>query len=170
MPGVLIGIESTSQRHLDAVGKGFSSVETYERRLRTFREAGIEVEASLIFGFDGEGPDAFAEAYRFLNRNHIRHATIWPLTPLPGTRLYERLRTEGRLKEEAWWLNMDVKFPRMKFTGGGRDEAEFESLFVTFHKKFFSISRLFKRFLMFPSRKNLFSLFWWLSQRNSLDR
>lgn len=168
--GILIGIESTSQRHLDSVGKGFSTVETYEKRIRNFREAGIEVEASLIFGFDGEGPDAFAEAYQFLNRNRIRHAAIWPLTPLPGTRLYERLRTEGRLKEEAWWLNRDVKFPRMKFTGGGWDEAEFEALFVKFHRKFFSIGRLLERFLMFPSRKNIFSFFWWLSQRSSFDK
>jgi radical SAM superfamily enzyme YgiQ (UPF0313 family) len=168
--GVLVGIESTAQRHLDSLGKGFNSVETYEKRLRNFREASIEVEASLIFGFDGEGTDAFADAFRFLNRNRIRHTTIWPLTPLPGTRFYERLRTEGRLKEKAWWLNKDVKNPRMKFTGNGWDEAEFEARFVSFHKKFFSIGRLFKRFLMFPSRKNLFSLFWWLSQRSSFDK
>jgi hypothetical protein len=58
----------------------------------------------------------------------------------------------------------------MKFTGGGRDEAEFEALFTKFHKKSFSIGFRFGRILINPSRKNLFSLFWWLSQRNSLDK
>jgi len=168
--GVFVGIESLSQRHLDAVGKGFSSVETYEKRFRDFREAGIEVEASLIFGFDGENPASFMDAFRFLNRNRIRHVTIWPLTPLPGTRLFERLRIEGRLKEKAWWLNKDAKYPRLKFTCDGRDEAEFEKGFVRFQKNFFSLGRLSGRFLVFPSRKNLFSLFWWLSQRKSFDQ
>jgi radical SAM superfamily enzyme YgiQ (UPF0313 family) len=167
--GILLGIESLSPGSLESVGKGFNAVKTYKRRLEAFREAKIETEVSLMFGFDGEGPEVYEDSFRFLIKNRVHHMAVWPLTPLPGTELYDRLRTQGRLLEEAWWLRKDAESPRLKFTGTGMDEAEFKEKFMEFRRRFYSPARLLKRFLFPPSAQNLFGLLWSSSLRSGLE-
>jgi len=40
----------------------------------------------------------------FISESKIDAASVKPLTPFPGTRLYERLRREGRLLDDHYWL------------------------------------------------------------------
>ncbi len=40
----------------------------------------------------------------FISDSTIDATSVKPLTPFPGTRLYERLKQEGRLFDEHYWL------------------------------------------------------------------
>lgn len=57
---------------------------------------------SVIFGLDEDTPDTFRQTVKFLIRNRLSIASINVLTPYPGTRVYERLKKEGRLLHENW--------------------------------------------------------------------
>ena len=87
--GMLVGIESISQSALESVHKTGNQADRYRRNLEVYKKNGIDVNASLVFGFDGEGPDVFNSTYRFLMENRIPFAGLQPrgLHPiLPYTR------------------------------------------------------------------------------------
>jgi len=56
----------------------------------------------MIFGFDDDTVSIFEDTLRFLNKNKIYSVSLNTLTPYPGTRLYDRLKQQGRLLTEDW--------------------------------------------------------------------
>jgi radical SAM superfamily enzyme YgiQ (UPF0313 family) len=128
----------------------------YEKDIKVFKEEGISIMASMIFGLDGEGPTTFQETYRFLMKNRLDY-TLWhPLVPFPGTALYKRLKEAKRLKEDKWWLNRDsVKnFLILKFTSADTAEDKFRENFLKYYRLFYSLNGLIKRTL-FPPQERL---------------
>lgn len=61
------------------------------------RDHGIKVIASFVFGFDHDRPDIFEKTVAFAREHSIEEVEFHILTPYPGSRLYDRLATEGRL-------------------------------------------------------------------------
>jgi hypothetical protein len=57
----------------------------------------MEVMAGFIIGFDNDKEDIFDRQIAFIQKNAIPKAMIGFLNALPGTRLYQRLLTEGRI-------------------------------------------------------------------------
>ena len=62
---------------------------------------------SFIFGLDGDPPDAFERTVDFCIEAKVAIPIFSLLTPYPGTALYKRLKAEGRLTKDAWWLSSD---------------------------------------------------------------
>jgi radical SAM superfamily enzyme YgiQ (UPF0313 family) len=152
--GILVGLESISPKTLKGVGKSFNIVEKYPYYFKKFRESGISLLASMIFGLDGETPTVFEETHSFLMKNKIPY-TLWqPLMPLPGTRLYERFRTEGRLKMDKWWLNRELSadFLNLKFKVLAVPEERFRVMFSEAYKRFYYLKNIFLR-ILWPLQK-----------------
>jgi hypothetical protein len=59
-------------------------------------------QTTVVFGFDCDGPDVFDRTVEFAIENKILTATFHVLTPLPGTRAFDRLDAEGRLLHRNW--------------------------------------------------------------------
>jgi radical SAM superfamily enzyme YgiQ (UPF0313 family) len=74
---------------------------------------GISTWGSFVFGFDTDDPEVFDRTVEFGIDMKLTMALYAMLTPYPGTRLYKRLRAEGRLTNERWWLgrNHDAGSP-----------------------------------------------------------
>ncbi len=100
--GMLIGFESLSEENLGDVRKGVNTASKFADAVRAFHEAGIFVQGSFIFGFDGDPPDIFSRTLEFVNSAPLEGANYSVLTPLPGTDLFKRLESEGRIKEKDW--------------------------------------------------------------------
>lgn len=151
---MVIGIESISSAHLESVGKSFNVVADYKNHLRAFRDSGIAVTAAMMFGFEEEEPTIFDETCDFLIRNHITYTSWQPLTPYPGTRIYEKLREQGRLKDDHWWLNRELtsRFTSLKFTGVSMGEDVFFNRFHQAYRRFYSSGSIIRR-LLFPPQK-----------------
>ncbi len=66
------------------------------------RDYGIKVIASFVFGFDHDDRDTFERTVRFAQAQGIEEVEFHILTPYPGSRLYERLKTQGRLITERF--------------------------------------------------------------------
>ena len=94
---VFIGIETPSKEGLAETGKSQNLKVDMEVAVRTIQKHGIEVLAGFIIGFDNDPPDIFERQIEFIQKNAIPKAMIGLLTALPGTRLFQRMKDEGRL-------------------------------------------------------------------------
>lgn len=100
--GLAIGFESLSQENLNRMGKGFHRPEDYEDAIKRIRDHGIGIVASFILGLDGDDLSVFERTYDFIRRTRIDSSFFLISTPLPATRLRERLLEEGRIFDFDW--------------------------------------------------------------------
>ena len=87
---------------MDGIRKGFNRVEEYVRVIEHIHEHGIAVQAGIVFGFDQDTETIFSETLDFLEAAGVQNATFNILTPYPGTPLYQRLETAGRILTRDW--------------------------------------------------------------------
>ncbi|MBI5479236.1 MAG: B12-binding domain-containing radical SAM protein [Deltaproteobacteria bacterium] len=100
---VTCGFESIDQRSLEALGKGQRPDDVW-RAITRLREHGVLVNGFFMFGTDHDGPEAMAETVRFARRAGCFAAGFMPLTPFPGTPVFEELEAEGRIFTHDWEL------------------------------------------------------------------
>ena len=84
--GALVGVEAVTPEGLKDVFKGFNDVgEALVQRLRAFREHGVYVLGSFIFGLPSDRPSTFAATADIAERAGLAFAQFVMLTPYPGT-------------------------------------------------------------------------------------
>jgi radical SAM superfamily enzyme YgiQ (UPF0313 family) len=94
---VWFGIESGSQRVVDAIGKGFSIAQTM-RAFEWTHEVGLRTIAGVILGFPGETKESAWEIIRFVEKINPDDVGYYVATPYPGTPLYDMVKENGWLK------------------------------------------------------------------------
>jgi radical SAM superfamily enzyme YgiQ (UPF0313 family) len=104
---VLIGLESPNIGGIEGVelrrNWKRSRFDDYKAAIERIQSHGIAVNGCFVLGLDGDGPEVFRAVERFVRESGQFDVQITVMTPFPGTPLYERLRTEGRLLEEGAW-------------------------------------------------------------------
>lgn len=103
---VLVGLESAGMaalRGLDRRGWKHEVFGRHREMVATIQEAGIAVNGCFVLGFDSDGPDCFERTMEHIDTLGLAEVQITLLTPFPGTALATRLRSEGRLLQEAYW-------------------------------------------------------------------
>jgi hypothetical protein len=84
--GALVGIESVTPEGLKAVFKNFNDAgEGLVTKLQTFREEGVHVLGSFIFGLSSDRADTFQATADLAQRSGVTMAQFVMLQPLPGT-------------------------------------------------------------------------------------
>ena len=84
--GALVGVEAVTPEGLKDVYKDFNeSGESLVARLRRFRDHGIHVLGSFIFGLPSDRPESFAATLDVAERAGLTFAQFVMLTPFPGT-------------------------------------------------------------------------------------
>ncbi len=99
---LFVGFESISADNMRGNNKLVNVKTDYAAACRRFHDAGIMINGSFVFGFDSDGPDVFDRTVEFAIENKILTATFHILTPLPGTRAFERLEADGRILHRDW--------------------------------------------------------------------
>lgn len=94
---VFIGVETPDPKGLEETGKKQNLKTNMENSIRAIQRHGMEVMAGFIIGFDSDKEDIFDRQISFIQQNAIPKAMIGFLNALPGTRLYHRLKMEGRI-------------------------------------------------------------------------
>ncbi len=93
--GALVGVEAVTPEGLKAVYKDFNaSGEGLVRQLQTFREHGVHVLGSFIFGLPTDNPDTFSATADLALKAEITFAQFVMMTPFPGTVDFERWEKE----------------------------------------------------------------------------
>ncbi len=98
---VFVGIETPDASTLKAVHKRQNCHSDLLTSVRTIQSKGLEVSGGFIVGFDQDREDIFDRQIRFIEEAAIPTAMVGLLTALPGTRLAERLASEGRLLADS---------------------------------------------------------------------
>jgi hypothetical protein len=84
--GALVGVESVTPEGLKAVYKNFNDAgDALVERLRTFRDNGVHVLGSFIFGLPTDNADTFAATADLAQQSGVSFAQFVMLTPFPGT-------------------------------------------------------------------------------------
>lgn len=98
---VFIGIETTDEESLKGCGKTQNTGRDLLADVKRIQNSGLEVEGGFIVGFDGDSASVFQKQWEFIQRSGIVTAMVAMLQAPEGTRLYERLREEGRIHGEV---------------------------------------------------------------------
>jgi radical SAM superfamily enzyme YgiQ (UPF0313 family) len=84
--GALVGVESATPEGLKAIYKDFNaSGADLVDRLRTFREHGVHVLGSFIFGLPTDRAETFAATAALAEEAELTFAQFVMMTPFPGT-------------------------------------------------------------------------------------
>lgn len=175
--GLLIGFETLNPRTLRQMHKGFNMMRGgYEAALANLRRHGIRLYATFILGYDEDEGDTFHETLAFAQRHRFYMVAFNHLTPFPGTPLYERLRAEGRLRYDPWWLHPDYRYGMVPFVPRGMSAAEVEGRCVEARAAFYSLPSIVRRSLDLQVNSSSpfmwanFFVINWLMRREVLQR
>lgn len=105
---VFIGIESPQEQSLTECRKLQNTKRDLVASVRSIHQAGIQVMAGFIVGFDSDTERIFEQQRRFIQDAGVVTAMVGLLTALPGTRLFTRLTAEGRMLGNSTGNNVDA--------------------------------------------------------------
>ncbi|TVR54432.1 MAG: DUF4070 domain-containing protein [Puniceicoccaceae bacterium] len=113
---VFVGIETPSTEGLTECNKRQNINRNLLESVRTLQRAGLQVQGGFIVGFDSDGPDIFERQIEFIQQSGIVMAMVGILQAPVGTRLFERLSRENRIRGLSGGDNADSStniIPRM---------------------------------------------------------
>lgn len=152
--GALVGVESATAEGLKAVFKDFNlSGENLVNRLQTFKDHGIHVLGSFIFGLPTDRPDTFAATSELAKRAGITFAQFVMLTPFPGTIDFERWEKNlgenvmqvGGVPITRHWLIPAAARPKMFSPHGTMSSDEIRERTQGVWDDFYSLPEIWKR-------------------------
>lgn len=97
--GMLIGFETFNRETLQDYHKGINrnNLSRYKQLVDGFHKAGVSVFGGFIIGADQDDEETVAETAVQAVKLGIDTIQITNLTPLPGTKMYDRYMAEGRI-------------------------------------------------------------------------
>lgn len=104
---VFIGIETPNEDSLVECSKKQNLKRDLVADVKRIQRAGMQVQGGFIVGFDSDTPSIFQRQINFIQQSGIVMAMVGLLQAPPGTRLYERLKAEGRLFDKISGDNVD---------------------------------------------------------------
>ncbi len=102
---VFVGIETPSEASLKECGKVQNIHLDLLAGVKLMQEHGLTVNGGFIVGFDSDDETIFDRQIRFIQDSGICFAMVGILQPIPKTRLFTRLKAEGRLLQTGCSVN-----------------------------------------------------------------
>ena len=120
---LFVGFETLNREALREQRKFQNLRRDYDAAVRRLHDLGVMVNGSFVFGMDGEDPDVFERTVEWAIGQGIETATFHILTPYPGTALYRRMQSAGRLLHSDWDL-YDTRHVVYRPVGMGPEQLE----------------------------------------------
>ncbi|MES9973192.1 MAG: radical SAM protein, partial [Candidatus Thiodiazotropha sp.] len=126
---LFVGFETLNSANLKAANKRQFSLRDYWAAIRRLSDLGVMINGSFVFGMDEDDGQVFQRTVDWALEMGLTTATFHIQTPYPGTRLFEKLKKEGRLLTENWdrYNTREVVFQPNNMTAealkAGYDEA-----------------------------------------------
>lgn len=99
---VFIGIETPNETSLLECNKIQNKNRNLIECVKTIQQSGLEVSAGLIIGFDNDPQDIFQRQVDFVQKSGIVLAMLGLLNAPRLSKLYKRLKNEGRIIQNEW--------------------------------------------------------------------
>src|SRR5574342_875173 len=94
---VFIGVETPDEESLIECNKKQNRHRDLVEDIKRIQRSGMQVQGGFIIGFDSDTPSIFQRQIEFIQKSGIVTAMVGLLQAPIGTKLYERLKREGRL-------------------------------------------------------------------------
>lgn len=115
---IFVGIETPNSDSLIECGKAQNLRRNLVDSVKKLQRAGFIVSGGFIVGFDSDTEKVFDEQFQFIQHSGITNAMVGLLNAPTGTKLYERMKEEGRLLDMFTGNNMDASInftPKMSY-------------------------------------------------------
>ncbi len=154
--GLFIGFESISEESLKAVHKGQNSIARYEQAVRNIHDRGMMINASFVFGLDGDTPEVFRNTLDWIIRNRIETVTSHIMTPYPGTVLYDDLKAQGRIMTDdlSLYNTANVVFRPARMTA-----EELQTGYLWIYRQVYSFRGILRRMPIRPDQRAAYLAF-----------
>ena len=104
---VFVGIETPDEDSLAECNKFQNRGRDLVESVKRIHRAGLQVQGGFIVGFDSDTPSIFERQIDFIQKSGIVTAMVGLLQAPSGTKLYKRLKGEGRLIGTSSGDNVD---------------------------------------------------------------
>lgn len=104
---VFIGIETPDDSGLAECSKKQNRNRDMLSDIKKMQRFGFQVQGGFIVGFDSDTSTIFQRQIDFIQKSGITTAMVGMLQAIPGTRLYQRMKDEGRLIGTTTGDNVD---------------------------------------------------------------
>jgi radical SAM superfamily enzyme YgiQ (UPF0313 family) len=152
--GALVGVESVTEEGLKSVFKNFNAAgENLVERLRTFKQHGVHVLGSFIFGLSTDRRDTFAATAELAKRSEMSFAQFVMMTPFPGTVDFQRWEKEQGNEAPVvdgvpltrYWLIPSGRRPKLYMPHPTMDAQEIRMLTQAVWDDFYSVRAIWRR-------------------------
>jgi radical SAM superfamily enzyme YgiQ (UPF0313 family) len=168
-----IGFETPTPEGLRELGKKFNHLKGRDfcACVRRIQRHGILVAGSFIIGLDIDKPGIGKRIAKVASQYGVDHLNALFLTPLPGTRLWDRMKSEDRIFLDTFpedWKYYTLTFPVARYKNlslyGIIDEM------ISCDRDFYSMPQILRRVWssLWQRRQPLISLVGNFSYRNNL--
>lgn len=99
---LFVGIETLDPTNLREQNKYQNLNRDYHAAIRRLHDNGVMINASFVFGMDGDDTSVFDRTVAWGIEQGIETATYHIMTPYPGTALYARMQAQGRMLHSDW--------------------------------------------------------------------
>ena len=171
--GVFIGFETPSPEGLRELGKKFNLLKSLDFRssIRRIQKHRILVVGSFIIGLDIDKPGIGKHIAEAARRYGVDNLNALFLTPLPGTRLWDHMKSEDRIALDTFpedWKYYTLTFPVARYKQLSL-QGIIEEM-ISCNQNFYSIPRILSRMWsnLWQRRKPLIALVGNLSYRKNL--
>ena len=171
--GVFIGFESSTPEGLRELGKKFNLLRARDFRasVRRIQQHNILVVGSFIIGLDIDEPGIGRRIADTASRYGVDNLNALFLTPLPGTRLWDQLKTEDRITLNEFpedWKYYTLTYPVAKYKHFSMGAIIVEM--ISCDQSFYSMPRVLRRVWgsLWQRRQPLVNLVANLSYRKNL--
>ncbi|NQT53944.1 B12-binding domain-containing radical SAM protein [bacterium] len=146
--GVFIGFETLSPEGLRELGKKFNLLRgrDYRASVQRIQRHKIQVVGSFILGLDVDKPGIGKRIAEVAGQYGVDNLNVLFLTPLPGTRLWDKMKSEGRIALDAFpgdWKYYTLTFPVAHYAHLPLDESIDEM--VRCNQQFYSLRNILSR-------------------------
>ena len=171
--GIFIGFESPTPEGLRELGKKINLVKGRDFRasMRRIQRHNILVVGSFIIGLDVDEPGIGRQIAALASHYGLDNLNTLFLTPLPGTRLWDQMKSEDRIALDTFpedWRYYTLTFPVAQYKRLSLDDIIQEMM--SCNRSFYSLPRILRRVwsCVWQRRQPLISLVGSLSYRSNI--
>lgn len=146
--GVFIGFETPTPEGLAEIGKKFNLVKGRDFRasVKRIQRCGILVVGSFIIGLDVDTPGIGRRIAKTASHYGLDHLNTLFLTPLPGTRLWDQMKSGNRIARDTFpedWKYYTLTIPVARYRHLSSKEIVEEM--ISCDRNFYSLPRILCR-------------------------
>jgi radical SAM superfamily enzyme YgiQ (UPF0313 family) len=170
---VFLGLEAEEIDALKEVHKQLNikrGVDYYSQAFNRINKAGIAVLGAFIFGMDGDTPDKLQKRADFMIRSQIDVMQTTFLTPLPGTRVFDRYRKEKRLLYTDFpkdWDHYDMT--EVIHRPGSMEPEQLSRIMIEIHRRMYASPVLFRKAIATFRKTRSFTTAMWFALMSNIN-